>query len=307
MMDDYGNISAKALGILYLVPNAIDPEIGAAEAVMPAAALARVRALRRFIVEGERAAWRLLSRVMDREAMSGVTMEVLDEHSRPADLPGLLAPLLAGEDLGLLSEAGLPCIADPGGALVAAAHNAGIRVVPLVGPSSLLLSLSASGLDGQRFSFLGYLPQGSAERRAALAAIDRGVLADGATRIFIETPYRNDRLLEDCLGALSPDTRLCVAAALSTPRESIRSATVKEWRRHPAPIGKEPAVFLVGRRAGLGAQSQDFPSKPSEQSAAKTRTRETRGRPAAAKGRPSGPRGPRRSGGPAKQDKPRRS
>ena len=248
-----------ARGSLYLVPNALDPDIGPAEAVMPALALARVRTLRRFIVEGERAAWRLLSRVIEKEALASVSMEVLDEHSRPEDLPRLLAPLLSGEDVGLLSEAGLPCIADPGGALVAAAHEASIRVVPLVGPSSLLLSLSSSGLDGQRFSFLGYLPQDRAERRAALAAIDRGVRSDGATRIFIETPYRNDRLLADCLEVLSPDTRLCVAAALSTDRERIRSAAVRDWGAAPEPIGKEPAVFLVGRKAGLGPQSQERP------------------------------------------------
>lgn len=249
--------ATRAPGTLYLVPNALDPEIGPAEAVMPALALARVRALRRFIVEGERAAWRLLSRVMEKEALAAVSMEILDEHSRPEDLPRLLSPLLAGEDVGLLSEAGLPCIADPGGALVAAAHETGVRVVPLVGPSSLLLSLSSSGLDGQRFSFLGYLPQDRAERRAALAAIDRGVRADGATRIFIETPYRNDRLLADCLEVLSPDTRLCVAAALSTERERIRSAAVRDWGPVPEPIGKEPAVFLIGNKAGLGPQSQE--------------------------------------------------
>lgn len=255
----------RGRGSLYLVPNALDPDTGPAEAVMPALALDRVRSLRRFVVEGERAAWRLLSRVLDKDALASVTMDILDEHSRPEDLPRLLSPLLSGEDVGLLSEAGLPCVADPGGALVASAHEAGIRVVPLVGPSSLLLSLSASGLDGQRFSFLGYLPQDRAERRAAIAAIDRGVRADGATRIFIETPYRNDRLLSDCLEVLSPDTRLCVAAALSTDRERVRSAAVRDWGPAPEPIGKEPAVFLVGKRAGLGPRSQtrqDAPTAP---------------------------------------------
>lgn len=260
MNNDAQAAAIKARGSLYLVPNALDPEIGPAEAVMPALALARVRTLRRFIVEGERAAWRLLSSVLEKEALATVSMEILDEHSSPEDLPRLLMPLLSGEDVGLLSEAGLPCVADPGGALVAAAHENGIRVVPLVGPSSLLLSLSSSGLDGQRFSFLGYLPQDRSERRAALASIDRGVRADGATRIFIETPYRNDKLLADCLEVLSPDTRLCVAAALSTERERIRSAAVRDWKAPPEPIGKEPAVFLVGRKAGLGPQSQERPT-----------------------------------------------
>jgi len=234
------------MGTLYLVPNLLDPGTPP-EATLPAVALARVRELRRFVVEGEKAAWRLLSRVLDPEAAKAVSLERLDEHTPPEDLPRLLAPLEAGEDLGLISEAGLPCVADPGGALVALAHDRGARVVPLVGPSSIFLALAASGLDGQRFSFLGYLPQEQAGRRAALARIDREVRADGATRIFIETPYRNGRLLEDCLACLSPGTRLCVAASLSTDSEAIRSATVAQWRRSPWDPGKVPAIFLAGR------------------------------------------------------------
>jgi 16S rRNA (cytidine1402-2'-O)-methyltransferase len=234
------------LGTLYLVPNLLDTE-SPPEAVLPASALARIRQLTRFVVEGEKAAWRLLGKVLDAEAVRGATVERLDEHTPPEALPALLAPLESGVDLGLLSEAGLPCVADPGSALVALAHDRGARIVPLVGPSSIILALAASGLDGQRFSFLGYLPQESAARRAALARIDRGVRSDGATRIFIETPYRNGRLLEDCLSCLSPDTRLCVAASLTAPDETIRSAPVSEWRRSPWAPGKVPAVFLVGR------------------------------------------------------------
>jgi 16S rRNA (cytidine1402-2'-O)-methyltransferase len=176
-------------------------------------------------------------------------MERLDEHTRPEDLPSLLGPLLAGEDLGLLSEAGLPCVADPGAALVAMAHDLGARVTPLSGPSSILLALSASGLDGQRFCFLGYLPQEPAGRRKALSEIDRGVKSDGATRIFIETPYRNAALLADCVATLSPGARLCVAASLTAPTERVRSARVSAWREAPWPLGKEPAIFLVGRSA----------------------------------------------------------
>jgi 16S rRNA (cytidine1402-2'-O)-methyltransferase len=217
--------------------------------------IARIRLLRRFVVEGEKAAWRLLSRILDAEAASAVTMDRLDEHT-PADaLPALLAPLVAGEDMGLVSEAGMPCVADPGGALAALAHDRGFEILPLVGPSSILLALAASGLDGQRFSFLGYLPQDPTGRRSALASLDRGIRADGATRIFIETPYRNARLLEDCLAILSPDTRLCVAASLCGSAERIRSAPVSAWRAMPWRIGKEPAIFLAGRTAGLGAAS----------------------------------------------------
>lgn len=248
---------AAAPGKLYLLPNLLDPD-GLPEAVLPAAALERIRNLRRYIVEGEKAAWRLLSRVLDQAQASRVTMERLDEHTRPEDLPALLEPLLAGEDVGLLSEAGVPCVADPGAALVALAHDRGIPVTPISGPSSILLALSASGLEGQRFSFLGYLPQDAAGRRSALAAIDRGVRSDGATRIFIETPYRNAALLAACLAGLSPDSRLCVAASLTSSAERVRSVPVSEWRRSPWPLGKEPAIFLVGRAgSGLGRLEAD--------------------------------------------------
>lgn len=240
---------AAARGRLFLLPNLLD-EGGEPEAVMPAAALSATRRIRRFVVEGERAAWRLLARILDREALAAVEIARLDEHSDPQDLPALLAPVEAGEDLGLLSEAGIPCIADPGAALVALAHDRGIRVIPTGGPSSLLLALSASGLDGQRFSFLGYLPQEARDRRATLSELDRGVRTDGATRIFIETPYRNARVLEDCLAVLSADTRLCVAASLTSASERIRSEPVRLWRSGGWRPEKEPAIFLVGRAPG---------------------------------------------------------
>lgn len=237
-------------GVLYLVPNLLSPD-ALPEATLPAAAIERVKKLKRFVVEGEKAAWRLLSRILDQEAAAGVVMERLDEHTTSEALPALLAPLEAGEDVGLISEAGMPCVADPGAALAALAHDRGFTVVPLVGPSSILLALAASGMDGQRFNFLGYLPQDPSGRRTALAAIDRGIRQDGATRIFIETPYRNARLLEDCLSSLSPETRLCVAASILAPSERIRSTSVAAWRRGGWAIGKEPAIFLAGRTASL--------------------------------------------------------
>jgi len=254
---------SPARGTLYLVPNLLDA--GALpEASLPAAAIARVRSLRHFVVEGEKAAWRLLSAILDRETASLVEMARLDEHTLREELPALLAPLEAGEDLGLVSEAGMPCIADPGAALVALAHDRGFAVVPLVGPSSIFLALAASGLDGQRFSFLGYLPQEPQGRRTALAAMDRGLRSEGSTRIFIETPYRNARLLEDCLAVLSPSTRLCVAASLCSPSERIRSAQVSAWRATAWPLGKEPAIFLVGLAAETGSATRPFAGLASE-------------------------------------------
>jgi 16S rRNA (cytidine1402-2'-O)-methyltransferase len=244
-------------GVLYLVPNLLDP-LSLPETVLPAAAMVRVRSLRRFVVEGEKAAWRLLSRLLDPEAAAMVRMERLDEHTRPEELPSLLSPLEAGEDIGLISEAGMPCVADPGAALTALAHDRGFAVVPLVGPSSVILALAASGCDGQRFSFLGYLPQDQNARKNALSSLERGIRSDGATRIFIETPYRNARLLADCIAVLSAGTRFCVAASLCSPSERIRSALISSWRAAPWPLGKEPAIFLAGRSAETGSATRPF-------------------------------------------------
>ncbi len=241
-------------GNLYLIPNVLgafgEPQ-SAPELQIPAVSLARIRELRRFIVESEKAAWRLLSRVCTRDTLSDIELTILDEHTPQTSLPGLLAPLEAGMDLGILSDAGIPCVADPGAALVALAHAKGIRVVPLSGPSSIILALSASGLDGQRFSFLGYLPAEVSARKQALIAMDRGIRADGATRIFIETPYRNERLLDDCLSSLSKDTMLCVARALTSPDESVRTDSVGDWRAARSVVGKHPTVFLAGKSARL--------------------------------------------------------
>jgi 16S rRNA (cytidine1402-2'-O)-methyltransferase len=245
---------ATKRGVLYLIPNLLSPE-SLPEATLPAAAIERVRELKHFVVEGEKAAWRLLSRILDKEEAAQVVMERLDEHTGPEALPVLLKPLDEGEDIGLISEAGMPCVADPGAALAALAHDRGFAVVPLVGPSSILLALAASGMDGQRFSFLGYLPQDPSGRRAALASIDRGIRQDGATRIFIEAPYRNAHLLTDCIATLSPETRLCVAASLLSSSERIRSTSVASWRKGGWSIGKEPAIFLAGKTASLAAHA----------------------------------------------------
>jgi len=177
--------------------------------------------------------------------MAGIAMGVLDEHTRPSEVASLLAPLRAGRPLGLLSEAGAPAVADPGSLLVAAAHAEGLRVVPVVGPSSILLALMASGLDGQRFRFAGYLPVPAGERQAAIRALEARSAQARETQVFIETPYRNDALLADLVATLRPDTRLAVAADLTGPAESIRMAAIDGWKRSPAPPGRRPAIFLV--------------------------------------------------------------
>jgi 16S rRNA (cytidine1402-2'-O)-methyltransferase len=160
--------------------------------------------------------------------------------------PGaLLQPLREGRPLGLLSEAGCPAIADPGAALVEAAHREGFRVVPLVGPSSITLALMASGLEGQRFAFCGYLPRDPGERARRIRELEARSKKESETEIFIETPYRSDALLSALLEACSPQTRLCVAADLTLPTESISTRDVSEWRKQKTGIGRRPAVFLL--------------------------------------------------------------
>ncbi|HET7730109.1 MAG TPA: SAM-dependent methyltransferase [Usitatibacter sp.] len=231
-------------GRLFLVPAWLSEDT-VPEAVVPSAVLERIRALDRFVVENAKSARRFLAACGHPKPMRELAMEELNEHTPAAAVEALLAPALAGHDVGLLSEAGVPAVADPGALLVAAAHAHGVAVVPLVGPSSILLSLMASGLEGQRFRFVGYLPADSAARRAALADLERHSARHGETQIFIETPYRNEALLADLLQSCRAATRLAVAADLTGPSESIRLDTIEAWKARPTAIGKRPAIFLL--------------------------------------------------------------
>ena len=169
----------------------------------------------------------------------------LNEHTPPSEIASLLQPLREGRSLGLLSEAGCPAIADPGAALIDAAHAAGFRVVPLVGPSAITLALMASGLEGQRFAFCGYLPRDVTERAQRIKELEQRSRREQETEIFIETPYRNEALLAALLSTCAPGTRLCVAADLTLASESIRTQPITAWRRERPTIGKRPAVFLL--------------------------------------------------------------
>jgi 16S rRNA (cytidine1402-2'-O)-methyltransferase len=233
-----------AHGRLYLVPAWLSEET-APGAVLPAPVLEHIRRLERFVVEDAKSARRFLGACGHPKPMREIAMSELNEHTPAKDVPALLAPLIEGHDTGLLSEAGVPAVADPGALLVREAHARGIRVVPLVGPSSILLALMACGLDGQRFRFVGYLPAEAAARREAIAEIERVSAKERETQVFIETPYRNDALLADLLQACRPATRLAVAVDLTSPAESIAMRPVAEWRRNVAPLGKRPAIFLL--------------------------------------------------------------
>ena len=221
--------------ILYAIPT---PLGGSPEEALPAPALDTIRTLKDFAVENAKSARAFLGAL-------GMPVRELSIRTLDDDMAGLMLPLREKRPLGLLSEAGCPAIADPGAALVEAAQREGFRVVPLVGPSAIVLALMASGLEGQRFAFCGYLPRDAAERKHRIRELEQRSRRERATEIFIETPYRNDALLAALLDACSPATRLCVAADLTLPSETIRTETIGQWRRAAAQIGRRPAVFLL--------------------------------------------------------------
>jgi len=209
--------------------------------------------LRRFVVEHPKSARQFLKRLG--LPLPELEIEVLDEHSKPADIERLAHWLEAGDDAGLLSEAGCPAVADPGAQLVHWAHQLGIRVVPLVGPSSILLALMASGLNGQRFTFNGYLPQAPAERDARIRDLEQRSRKLDQTEIFIETPYRNDALFRGIIANCAAETMLCVAVELTSSNEEIHTRTIAQWRQSPHPrLHKRPAVFLLLSRHSMSTK-----------------------------------------------------
>jgi len=231
-------------GTLYLLPAPLSADTPP-EAVVPGPVLLRIRSLDRFVVENAKSARAWLRACGHPKPVRELSISELNEHTPAAAVATLLEPVFAGHDLGLLSEAGMPAVADPGAALVAAAHARGVSVVPCVGPSSILLALAASGLDGQRFRFAGYLPAETPARRAALGEIEKRSAKDRETQVFIETPYRNEAMLKEILATCRATTRLAIAADLTSPGESVVMDTVAGWKKRAATIGKRPAIFLL--------------------------------------------------------------
>ena len=233
------------MSILYAIPA---PLGGPAAAALPAAAIETVRGLRDFVAENPKTARAFLSALKMPCPIVEISLSRLDEHT-PADaVPALLAPLRAGRSLGLLSEAGCPAIADPGAALVDAAQREGFRVAPLIGPSSIVLALMASGLEGQRFAFCGDLPREPKERAQRIRAIEQRSRREQETQVFIETPYRNDALVAALLETCAPTTRLCIATDLTLDSEKVSTREVAAWRSAVPKPGKKPAVFLLCAR-----------------------------------------------------------
>ena len=228
---------------LYLLPVTLgDTPI---ERVLPAYNQEIIAGIRHFIVEDVRSARRFLKKV-DREAdIDAMTFYPLNKHTSPADIAGYLRPLLEGQAMGVISEAGCPAVVDPGADVVAIAQQRGLKVVPLVGPSSIILSVMASGFNGQSFAFNGYLPIEPAERAKKLKQLEQRVYAEHQTQLFIETPYRNNRMMEDILRNCRPQTKLCVAANITCEGEYIRTLSVKDWQGRLPDLTKIPCIFLL--------------------------------------------------------------
>lgn len=240
-------------GTLYLIPNRIS--FTAPAETLPQETLAAVRGCRRFLAENARSARAFLKAIGHPGPIAELSIAEIGHEPDPAQFDAWLAPVAAGEDAAVVSESGCPGVADPGAGIVARAHALGIRVRPMVGPCSILLTLMASGMNGQRFWFLGYLPIADNERAEALRALERAsraphagggeVAFDGETQLFIETPYRNNRMLEAMTEIFAPDTRITAAVDVTGDEESIRTLTAREWKPLVGTLPKLPTVFAV--------------------------------------------------------------
>ena len=228
---------------LYLLPVTLgDTPV---DSVLPAYNKEVIKDIRHFIVEDVRSARRFLKKV-DREAdIDSMTFYPLNKHTSPNDISGYLQPLLEGHPMGVISEAGCPAVADPGADVVAIAQQKNLKVVPLVGPSSIILSVMASGFNGQSFAFNGYLPIEPGERAKKLKQLELRVYAEHQTQLFIETPYRNNKMLEDILHNCRPQTKLCIAANITCEGQFIRTKTVKNWQGNLPDLTKIPCIFLL--------------------------------------------------------------
>ncbi|HAF00885.1 MAG TPA: SAM-dependent methyltransferase [Methylophilaceae bacterium] len=231
-------------GIVYFIPVTLgDDNI---HKVIPQDVIKIIHSLDSFIVENEKTARQFLAAIQHPKPIREIKFDTLNEHTADNALPALLASVVTGHDVGLMSEAGCPGIADPGAKLAMVAHQKAIRVAPLVGPSAILLGLMASGLNGQHFTFLGYLPSDKTSRIQALKRIEKDSKIQHETQIFIETPYRNTHMLEDILASCNLTTQLCIACNISLPDEYIMTKSIQTWKQTTLPdLHKKPTVFLL--------------------------------------------------------------
>ncbi|PCH67532.1 MAG: SAM-dependent methyltransferase [Bacteroidetes bacterium] len=231
-------------GCVYLIPTTLGDHTTIRSAI-PHEVAVIITEIDEFIVENERSARRYLTNFNLKTPISNIKLHVLNKHTERNDLSSYLDSIDQGKDIGIISEAGCPGIADPGSEIVAIAHSKGIRVAPLVGPSSILLALIASGLNGQYFSFVGYLPINNPERTKCIKELELYSYKKDQTQIFMEAPYRNQKLLEDIIKVCSSDTLLCLATDITLPTEHIKTMGIKDWKSNIPQINKRPTIFLI--------------------------------------------------------------
>ena len=235
-------MDTKKLGKIYLLPC----EMGEQEPqkLFPIANIEVIKHLQYYIVENARTARRNIKKMCREVVIDSLSIQELDKHTDVINIENLLAPVIAGNDLGIMSEAGMPCIADPGNIIVAKAHELGIQIVPLIGPNSILLALISSGFSGQNFTFHGYIP--IKDRRVQFIQQMEVNARKGHTQIFMETPYRNQKLFEELIQILKPDTKLCIATNITLSDESIQTKTIQNWKKQIPDLNKKPSIFVIG-------------------------------------------------------------
>lgn len=230
-------------GKLFLIPTTLG-ESNPLD-VLPIQVKHIIERINTYIVENEKTTRRFIKQITPEKSQPNLKLFVLNKHTEPQDIPNFLEPCLQGEDIGLISEAGCPAIADPGADIVKLAHDKNIQVVPLVGPSSILLAVMSSGMTGQSFAFNGYLPIDKNDRKKELMRLERLSQQQNQSQLFIETPYRNNAMLEDICKTLQDQTLVCVACDITLPTEFIKTKTVKEWKKNSANLHKRPALFII--------------------------------------------------------------
>jgi len=231
------------LGKLYLIPTTLGDN--APLEVLPNTVKEVIENVSIFIVENEKTARRFIKKISPSTSQPSLEIFLLNKFTQSVELPEFLNPCLAGKDVGLLSEAGCPGVADPGAEVVKLAHEKDIQVVPLVGPSSILMAMMSSGLNGQRFTFNGYLPIDKGERKKEIKRLERISFEQNQSQIFIETPYRNNKMLEDICSYTSPDTLVCVACDITLPTEFIKTLPTKVWSKKKVDLHKRPTIFII--------------------------------------------------------------
>jgi len=236
-------MNIENIGAIFMIPNLLGDS--APLEVLPISVKKNIESLTYFICENEKVARAFIKKIAPNKAQQELNIVLLNKFTDPQEVASFLDPCFEGESIGLISDAGCPAIADPGAIIVELAHKKGIPVKPLVGPSSILLALIGSGMNGQNFAFNGYLPIDKEERKKTIKALEKKSSELQQTQIFMETPYRNDAIISDLIKILHPSTRLCIACDLTLNSETIRTHTIEEWKKSSISIQKRPAIFLI--------------------------------------------------------------